>query len=513
MLYRETLAPEQTLWQRIQSHKESSTRIDQRRSITFGIDPKTNAVISVPAQLFYNGHAVIFGSTGSGKTTGTLLPAVLQFIRGHRDITGAWAPKNPVFVFDLKGDNGFFHAVKRAAENDNRSFRHLSCEPGNGYYFLDPFEFISPKSTSALTLASDWIRSLGLDNGIVYGGQYFTAQNFVLLKQAFKDMLRVGGQLSIGTLAIQLARRAREKGNADAKHISLCLDTLAEYPQINLSAHAAMPSQRIDFADAIEKGDVVYFHLELNQTATSLREVAAIALTTLIQAAKLRRRKGLPKKSIHVVVDEFFHIAGKAFGDLLSTCRAWGIQFVLATQYLTQLKTHDRDLPDGVLTNTAIKQFYSGATPEEIEFLRDESGKARDLKYGKTTSRKGDGYSTSETDGWFLDEDAIRAVSDEKMHSVLLVNDGLTYGPGTRTRICRALYPILIIEHLRFDNEPLPNYPNGDLADLRPWNTADASPPSSAKSKASKRTFTDEELLRDDELQSRMESLHTALTA
>ena len=98
--------------------------------------------------------------------------------------------------------------MKAAAESDCRSFRYLSSVRGSGYHFLDPFEFFTATSSSVVEIATDWVRALGLDNGLVYAGKYFTDQNVVLLIKAFKEMLRIGGQPSIGVLSSHLTRYA-----------------------------------------------------------------------------------------------------------------------------------------------------------------------------------------------------------------------------------------------------------------------------------------------------------------
>ena len=115
------------------------------------------------------------------------------------------------------------------------------------------------------------------------------------------------------------------------------------------------------------------------------------------------------------------------------------------------------------MTNTKIKQFYSGVDREVIEFLRDASGQTIDFSHGMSSRPNGASFSVSEKEGWYLNPDAIRRISDHAMHSILLVDDGLPWGKGKRARLCRALHSIPYSHHVYYHNMPLPSTPNGEV--------------------------------------------------
>src|SRR5690606_30038232 len=152
-----------------------------------------------------------------------------------------------------------------------------------------------------------------------------------------KEMVqRRSGTPTIGAISRALDRLSQSSANKDARHINLCLKFLAELDQVNIEAQPTPPTETIDMLRVLEDGEVVYFYLELEGSAPSLRQIASMALYTLVQAAKERRWRGLPTRNTCVIIDEFYHIAGKSFGELLSTVRHLGLHMVLANQTTAQ---------------------------------------------------------------------------------------------------------------------------------------------------------------------------------
>src|SRR4029078_12202925 len=107
-------------------HKEAAPRVSQRSSLFFGLDRRTGTRIDVSRATLERGHCHVQGRTGTGKTAATLLPVALQAIRGYREENACWSRKSPVVIFDFKGDQSLFHAVRFAAEEDGRQFRFFS---------------------------------------------------------------------------------------------------------------------------------------------------------------------------------------------------------------------------------------------------------------------------------------------------------------------------------------------------------------------------------------------------
>lgn len=507
------LPPSMTVWQQMEASKEASVYLAQRMSILMGLDAKTGGRASVPLQTFKSGHTHISGRTNSGKSIAAVLSLILQFIRGYRLDDGTWSKKSPVIVLDLKGDKALFHATKTAAEADGRRFRFLSDQAGDGYYFFDPFQMLTNNPSLATHYAAAWVRALGLDYGLTYGGKYFTDQNIVLLTQAFEDMIRRGSRHSLTELSANLSRHAAKKTNADARHIALCLKMLTQYPQVNIDLHRTRPSEVIDFGEAIDEGEVVYFYLNVQEDGSPLRQLAAIILATLVSAAKQKLSSGRSPVPIYVVIDEFFHIAGKSFGDLLATVREWGVHFVLANQNSAQLKGHDANLPSVIHTNTVIKQFFSAVNEDEIDFLREASGIKKDFLRSTSVTGKRQSFSVAEQQSWHLNTDQIMGISDRQLLSALVVDDGMVRAPGSRVRVVQALYPLSRLQYEVNHITPLPKWPNPAEPIQEKQDMRSPTPPSDIERPTERPRKVPSRSLNAEKLEARMRKLFQELSA
>lgn len=448
-----------TLWQHMIERKEASAYLAQRMSLLVGLDPVTKTIISLTRKVLNSGHYLISGGTGAGKSLTAMLSLCIQLIRGYRDDSGKWSKKAPIIYLDLKGDDALFHAIKHASEYDGRSFRYLSTKPRSGYYFFDPFQCLSPNEIPLIDFATSWLRALEMDYGLGYGKKYFTDQNIVLLTEALEDMYLRWETPSLGVLSSILGDLARQPGKKDAGHIKSAIDILARFPQLNDELHADRPYPTLDFTTSIAAGDVTYVTLPCNQSGSPLRQFAGIILATILQAVQGLRSRGQVIGPVYVFVDEFYHIAGSAFGDLLSTAREWDIHFILANQDIAQTKRHDSELPSIIRTNTSIKQMFSAENVDDRRYLQEASGESLEFKSSFTFSNRSESVTYSENKDWFLDYESLWSVNDSSTMSFLIVNDGISRAPGQRVRPVKSLYPMALIDYERLHVTPPPTTP------------------------------------------------------
>ncbi len=462
------------LWQQLLQRKEQSTISEERSAILAGIDLETNAPVMIPQAILEDGHVHISGRTGSGKTASAIMSMALQILRNGlhpEDPRG----KSPLVIIDLKGDRAFFNAMRQAATEQGRTFRYFSTHPGDDYHFFDPLQIFNLGVMTPLQLASEFVRAFSLDYGLTYGGLYFTHQNLGVLLDAVKEVIaRSSAVPTIGAISRILDRISQSSSKKDARHIQLCLKFLAECEQVNIELQPTPPTQTIDMLRVLEDSEVVYFYLELEGEAPSLRQIAAFALYTLVQATKERRWLGLPGRSTYVVIDEFYHIAGKSFGELLSTVRHLGLHFVMANQTRSQLENHDRALPSIVDANTVAKLAFS-LTMEEAEQFAWEAGQTKEylnsysLNPIKNPARL---VSVSAREGWTsrLSDDDLQFINDTRLAALLLVQDG-TFQQGKRVRKLQTLYPFPKVLYDLYQDTPLPRRPV-----LEPPETKQSSP-------------------------------------
>jgi hypothetical protein len=458
------------LWRQLIQRKEQSANSADHTALLAGIDLETNAPVLIPQSILEDGHVHISGRTGSGKTAAALMSMAMQILRNGAQSDDP-NQKSPIIVIDLKGDRAFFNSVRDAAREHGRKFRYLSTRAGDDYHFFDPLQIFHLGSVTPIQLASVFVRAFSLDYGLIYGGLYFTHQNMGALLDAANEIISQRHSApTIGALSRILDRLSKSAYNKDARHIQLCLKFLAECEQVNIESHDTPPANSIDMLRVLEDSEVVYFYLELEGEAPSLRQIAAFALYTLVQAAKERRALGLPTRSTYVIIDEFYHIAGKSFGELLSTVRHLGLHMMLANQTTSQLENHDKALPSIISTNTVAKIAYT-LTSEEAREWSLESGEKKELLRGFSRDPLKHEFGlmgVSAREAWTsnLSDDALKFVNDTRLAALLLVQDG-NFHQGSRVKRLQTLYPIPKILYDLYQDTPFPRRKEVE-PDLRP---------------------------------------------
>ena len=167
------------------------------------------------------------------------------------------------------------------------------------------------------------------------------------------------------------------KAKADLGGVRDRLAVLAE-SQLGrwLEPNGASGAQEIDLAEAMERGDVVYFNLDADryQLASTMLGASMIvdlvSLTAELQGGDLR---GL------VLIDEFSAIESESIARLLSRSRSAGLSVLLATQAMADLDQARADDSDHGLRNQVLSQVdfviaHRQSEPEAAEFLANYAG-------------------------------------------------------------------------------------------------------------------------------------------
>ena len=147
-----------------------------------------------------------------------------------------------------------------------------------------------------------------------------------------------------------------------------------------------------------------------------------------MQAAQSRHDSSRPERTTYVLIDEFYHIAGKSFGDLLSTVRGWGLRFILANQTPKQLEHHDPTLPDVIRGNTMVEQAFT-LTPEDELYFREASGETLRMLQSASLGPYGVSLSVAPSREMELTDKDMKRANDTRLRSVVLIKREL---PGCR---------------------------------------------------------------------------------
>lgn len=412
--------------------------------------------VQVDRTTLANGHMHIRGRTRSGKTSLAILPLIEQLIPDYTTADNQRS-RDPVFVFDLGGDQALFHQVKALAESQNppRKFRFLSLERNDDWDHFDPFQAVSHGEDRVIRIANMLIEAFNLDNGLIYGGSYFTQQNLAALLRVARQLFREEGRYpTLTEISDYLDKPANRRAIRDADQVRMTFHFLVEYDQLK-PEEATDPNRKIDMLRALDDGEVIYFFTPTLNETTTARQIAGLGLYSLINAAIQRKRRGMASRRAWVFVDEFHELAGRSFAALLAQSGKYGLSLVMANQTTSQLETRDTALANVVFDNTHVKQYFTVTSYLDRRSLEDLSQTEDRLLEGGYSHRIANGTTmnarviTEPT----LKHNEILETSGTAGQSFLILDDGK--GHKNPLRIFRDhKYDAKLAE--RLGNTPLP---------------------------------------------------------
>lgn len=393
--------------------------------------------IRVPRKFLAEGHMHVRGRTRSGKTSRVLLPLAIQLMQPYTE--NGHVRRDPIFIFDLGGDLALFNFVKRAAEKLERRFRFLSLHPGDDSDFFDPFQSVPAGERDVIRITTLLIEAFNLDNGLVYGGQYFTAQNLAALLSVVRKISREEAKrLTLQDVALYLEREARAKKIRDADQIRMTFNFLLEYPQLLLDERTD-PNRCIDMTRALAEGEVIYFFVPTLSEMTTARQIAGLGLYNLVFAAMQRSRNNLPNVRVWTLIDEFHELTGRSFEALLAQSAKFGVSLILANQTTSQLESRDSALHQVVFDNAHIKLYLTVTCKRDIEDLQGLSEDHVRMLPGTSSKQFVSSTSSHAVEVPLLRRSEILDISATTGDCVLIVDDGGGHREPSRAEVRFAI--------------------------------------------------------------------------
>ncbi|NOT01217.1 MAG: TraM recognition domain-containing protein [Phycisphaerales bacterium] len=415
-------------------------------------------------------HAYIVGQTGSGKTALGIIPLLVQLIRGHdvpkldadRMWTGDWEPSKhaPIVILDLKGDPVLYNTARIEAECAGRTFLAFSADGRKATHCFDPFSNLNAEPRSCIEISELLVQALGLFHGEFYGASYYSRQHRDLLLTLTSEAQRAGKQITSWNQLYEFAKQ-RDGGRKyrDALELITVIHALTFYDQLALgSPRCRQPA--IHMPTVIRERQIVYFWLPSALVNMSVREIAKLALYTLMTASADYHGQLDPNDEpiqTYVIIDEFQRIAAENLSVVLQQVRMSYIALIMANQDPNDLRLPNVDLRSTVMTNSRMRQYFtvtdsdimeqlSTLSGEQIEYLYSDSvsfTKQKQVNYtsmgtgfGVSEGQKSD-TGRSETITNRLRADDFIAINNDRQGSLLhIIRDGgLTALGGYPTRI------------------------------------------------------------------------------
>ena len=386
--------------------------------------------VSVNRELLKDGHMHVRGRTRSGKTSLSIVPLLMQLLKPYTlyDEEGRVVEENvrdAVFVFDMGGDLPLFHTLRNECRDPSspRTFRFLSLDDREDWDYFDPFQVVPAGENHIIRLSNLFVQAFHLDYGLIYGGSYYTSRNLAALDRIATQLVREYQQETASFGLEEIAAYLSQHREKDEDQIRMTFQFLLHYAQLQ-RAPAGL-DKNIDMATALEKGEVVYFLTPTLGEATTARQIAGLGLYTLINAAMLRGRNGLPQRHAWVVVDEFQELASRSFAALLAQSSKFAVSLIMSNQTTTQLETRDINLAEIVADNTIIKQYFTCISDDDINGLQTLS--KEESHWLSRTSHSLDGKSSLGEQEFLLPKlrkETIQDVSAAHRQSFLVIDDG-----------------------------------------------------------------------------------------
>ena len=359
---------------RVQSKaKGLAHRVSEDR-LLLGTTPQ-GGVRHVPFGSSRGVHALIVGATGAGKTVTQAALAQAYVLAGL-----------PAIVIDPKGDRFLRSILREAAAESGRRFIQWSPSAGAIY---NPFARGNPTEIADKVLAGQrWSephyelatrRLLGHVLATMQAAGEWPPTLTGIVRHMDPERLdllasKVGGEIGAQVADYVDGLSARAKTDLGGGRDRLAVLAESELgPQLDPNLGQGPP---IDFRQALQRGDVIYMHLDADRYPAASKLLGAALVIDLI--GLVAEMQGGDARAL-VVIDEFAALAAEQVSRLFGRARSAGLSVVLGTQSLADLRgacpeDASDTLTEQVLTNIEFAVVHREADPDSAERLARMAG-------------------------------------------------------------------------------------------------------------------------------------------
>jgi hypothetical protein len=244
----------------------------------------------------------------------------------------------------------------------------------------------------------------------------------------------------------------------------MCVDFLLDYETLNAPQHDQHAPNHIYMPRVLEDSEVVYFYLPALGEAVFVRQIAGLALYSLLTAAMQRRTHQqeprhpfLDGRQSWVILDEFHELTGTSFEKVLVESRKYGLGLILANQSNAQLRHQDTDLSGIVFQGTSVQQYFT-VDEDDLRMVQRMSGETDVLRQ---TISEGRVNTVSAT--WArepaLDTNIILEANGKRGDCLVRIIDGQG---AAHFRRAATLFPFTLWQYSVSQDKPLPQKERGE---------------------------------------------------
>jgi hypothetical protein len=338
-----------------------------------------------------NGHCLVLGATGAGKTT-----TLMNFIES------ACVRGIPLILVDGKGEREFLERVKKLAARYGRKFYGFSMAGEGCSMHYNPLRHGNyTELKDKLIAITEW-----------------TEPHYKLMAERYLQssirMLQMSGvRIDLGNIADMLdpgdivlaARKLAKDGMIDEyelkrfagmvdeskRDISGLVNRIAVFAESEIGYLLKDTDEdediTIDLVSAIHNDGVVFFSLDSLRFPEYSRLLGRLIVIDLKTVAARMFGRG---KKVFSIFDEFGVFAGIQVTDYINKSRGAGFHVILSTQELADLRTGgDEELMEQVLGNTNVKIIHRQDVPASAELLSSLIGTREDMSITRQINEAG----------------------------------------------------------------------------------------------------------------------------
>lgn len=347
--------------------------------VGLGLDDRR---VQIPEAQGHEAHLSVTGCSGSGKTV-TLCALIVQFMR-------RW---HAIFVIDPKGDQNLPRVMAAEAQALGRRFHFLDLDPRQGPQF-SLLGGADKADLEEMFITCFDLKARGTDADFHRSNDRSSAT--LAAEVAVRTRIVTPEDLASAALAAEVATRgriltlrelykacARSAKIAAGRYFMEQLEALSRLEPVN-------SSRELDWAEMIERGDVIYVRgTANNEPVRALQKALALRITQVIR----RRENPSQARPVCLVFDEMRHVLGPALLDTLGVIRSFNAHAILASQSMADLDNCTGFAPGvvrgTVFDNTAIKIVLRLGDPDYANKLSVLGGHKR--TFVETITRGGPG--------------------------------------------------------------------------------------------------------------------------
>ncbi|MBA1336493.1 MAG: hypothetical protein HPY66_2928 [Firmicutes bacterium] len=338
-----------------------------------------------------NGHCLVLGATGAGKTTTLMNFVESAALRGI-----------PLIVVDGKGEIEFMERVRNIAKRCGRRFFGFSMAADSGSLHYNPLRRGNySELKDKLISITEWTEP----HYKLMAERYLQSSIRVLQMLGVKiDLSNIADLLDPGDIVLAARKLARE-GMIDEyelkrfagmveeskRDIGGLVNRLAVFAESEIG-HLLKDTDEdedttIDLVSAIDSDGVVFFSLDSLRFPEYSRLLGRLIVIDLKTTAARMFGRG---KKVFSIFDEFGVFAGSQVTDYINKSRGAGFHVILSTQELADLRTGgEEELMEQVLGNTNIKIIHRQDVPASAELLSSLIGTREDMSITRQIDQAG----------------------------------------------------------------------------------------------------------------------------